>query len=165
APKPLTSGRGDLERLALRSRNDATREGGFAALVRADGNAQRAWDLASASPQGRIDLIRAAAQTGDAAQFAVLYPKLVAQLTSALTTATPQTLPPVSGRYVRITFPGSERTLRLTEVQIFSGGSNIAAKGAASQSSYVAGATVGGQAEKGNDGKTDAEPKAAPTRS
>ena len=58
-PKTLSSARGDLERLALRSRNDATRQGGFAALVRTDGAAERAWDLASASPQGRIDLIRA----------------------------------------------------------------------------------------------------------
>ena len=162
-PKTLSSARGDLERLALRSRNDATRQGGFAALVRADGAAERAWDLASASPQGRIDLIRAVPQTGDAPMFAGLYPKLVAQLTSALSTPSPQTLPPVSGRYVRITFPGRERTLRLAEVQVISGGGNVAAKGAASQSSYVAGATVGGQAEKAIDGNTDAEPKAAST--
>src|SRR4029453_18915105 len=136
APKTLTSARGDLERLALRSRNEATRQGGFAALVRADGNAQRAWDLASASPQGRIDLISAAAQTGDTALFAVLYPKLVAQLTSALTTSTPKTLPPVSGRYVRITFPGRERTLRLAEVQVFSGGGNVPPRGAGSPPLY-----------------------------
>src|SRR4029453_188544 len=128
-----------------------------------DGAAERAWDLASAWPQGRVDLIRAVPQTGDAPMFAGLSPKLVAQLTSALSAPAAQTLPPVSGRYVRITFPGRERTLRLAEVQVISGGGNVAAKGAASQSSYVAGATVGGQAEKAIDGNTDAEPTAAST--
>ena len=161
--KALSSARADLERLALRSRNDVTRQGGFAALVRADGSSQRAWDLAGASPQSRVDLMRAAAQSSDASVFGDLYPNLVSQLSGAQSAAARQTLPPVSGRYVRITFPGRERTLRLTEVQVFSGGTNVAAKGAASQSSYVAGATVGGQAERAIDGNTDAEQKAAST--
>ncbi len=161
--KALSSARADLERLARRSRNDTIRQGGFAALVRADGGAQRAWDLAAVSPQSRIDLIRGVAQTNDASLFASLYPNLVAQLSGAPKESSRQTLPPVTGRYVRITFPGRERTLRLTEVQVFSGGQNVATKGTATQSSYVAGATIGGQAERAIDGGTDAEAKAAST--
>jgi azurin len=161
--KSLSSARVDLERLALRSRNDATRQGGFAALVRADGSAQRAWELTASSAPSRIDLIRALTGSSDASLFAALYPNLVAQLTATPTDATRQSVPAVSGRYVRITFPGRERTLRLAEVQVFSGGENIAMKGAASQSSYVAGATIGGQAERAIDGSTDAEPKAGST--
>jgi azurin len=159
----LSSARADLERLALRSRNEATRQGAFAALVRADGGAQRAWDLAGASPQGRVDLMRAAAQSSDASLFGGLYPNLVAQLTAAQGAAARPMPQPVSGRYLRITFPGRERTLRLAEVQVFSGAANVAPKGVASQSSYVAGATVGGQAEKAIDGNTDAEQKTAST--
>jgi azurin len=161
-PSALSSARSDLERVALRSRNEAARQGGFAALVRADGGSSRAWDLAGASPQSRVDLMRAAAQSSDASLFSGLYPHLVAQLTGNQSTPR-HTLQPISGRYVRITFPGRERTLRLAEVQVFSGGANVAPKGAASQSSYVAGATVGGQAEKAIDGNTDAEQKAAST--
>jgi azurin len=162
-PKMLSGARTDLERLALRSRNDAARQGGFAALVRADGRAQPAWDLASASPRNRIDLFRAVARSSDPRLFADIYPQLVAQLNGALNDAPRQTLPPITGRYVRITFPGHERTLRLAEVQVFSGGKNVAPHGTASQSSYVAGATIGGQADRAIDGNTDAEPKVGST--
>jgi len=58
---------------------------------------------------------------------------------------------PPRGRYVRVTLPKAPTGLVLAEVQVFSGGQNIAPKGAASQSST----DFGGEARRANDGKTD----------
>ena len=56
-------------------------------------------------------------------------------------------------RYVRIELPGRERILQLAEVQVFSGGENIAMRGEAKQSSTYADAV----AAHAIDGRTDAE--------
>ena len=63
--------------------------------------------------------------------------------------------PPVSGRYVRIVLPGRDRSLSLAEVQVFSGSDNVAPKGAATQSSTVAGGAIGGHAPRANDGRLE----------
>jgi azurin/HEAT repeat protein len=155
----LAGARAELERLALGGRSDAVRQGAFAGLIRADGSSERAWQLASASPASRIDLLRGVSRLGDDKLLGELYPRITSQLSAAER----QVAPPVQGRYVRIVFPGPERTLRLAEVQIFSGGQNVARGGKASQSSIVAGGTTGGQPDRAIDGRTDAEPKAAST--
>lgn len=56
-----------------------------------------------------------------------------------------------AARYVRITIPGQAKILSLAEVQVFSGGNNIATTGAATQSST----DFGGPAEYAIDGNTD----------
>ena len=55
------------------------------------------------------------------------------------------------GRFVRVTLPGDGKFLHLAEVEVISGGRNIAPAGKASQSST----DYDGQAKFGNDGKTD----------
>ncbi|MEI6232924.1 MAG: DUF1553 domain-containing protein [Planctomycetota bacterium] len=55
------------------------------------------------------------------------------------------------GRFVRVELPGKAEHLMLAEVQVFSGGENVALKGVASQSST----DFGGEAKRANDGKTD----------
>ncbi len=62
----------------------------------------------------------------------------------------PVDLKPVMGRYVRIELPGDGRILSLAEVQVFSGGDNIARQGTARQSST----DHGGVAERAIDGNT-----------
>jgi azurin len=69
--------------------------------------------------------------------------------------------PPVLGRYVRLALLGRDQILRLAEVQVFSQGQNIAAKGTATQSSTVAGGTaIGGHASRAIDGRIDTAPAA-----
>ena len=57
------------------------------------------------------------------------------------------------GRFVRIEFPGTNRTLPLAEVQVFAGGENIAVRGQASQSSTAEGAA----AARAIDGQTSGD--------
>ncbi len=56
-------------------------------------------------------------------------------------------------RFVRIELPGKKEFLQLAEVQVFSGGVNVAPKGEAKQSSTYMDAV----AARANDGKTDGE--------
>jgi len=57
------------------------------------------------------------------------------------------------GRFVRIEIPGTQKILSLAEVQIFSSGTNLALKGAATQNST----DYGGPAKFAIDGNTDGE--------
>ena len=57
------------------------------------------------------------------------------------------------GRFLRIELPGKAMHLMLAEVQVFSGGDNIAPKGVASQISTE----YGGDAKRANDGNTDGD--------
>ena len=162
-PARLKPHRADLEGLIVQGKTAQTRQGGFAAVMRADGESSTAWNLAGAGPQRSLDLLRAIPRVSDERLATDVYPRVAAYIRDL--TARPaireRATPP--GRYLRIVFPGRERTLRLTEVQVLSGGENVATRGTASQSSYVAGANIGGQAPRAIDGNTDAEPNAAST--
>lgn len=57
------------------------------------------------------------------------------------------------GRFVRVSIPGENRLLHLAEVEVFSGGGNVARAGEASQSSTG----YGGDAGRANDGMTDGD--------
>jgi len=67
---------------------------------------------------------------------------------SALWAGAAETL---SGRYVHVTIPGPKQTLSLAEVQVFSGGENVALKRPAVQTTT----SHGGLAARAVDGKTD----------
>jgi hypothetical protein len=60
---------------------------------------------------------------------------------------------PPQGRFVRIELPGAGKLLQLAEVEVFSGGANVAPKGKATQKSTFADAG----AARANDGRTDPE--------
>jgi plastocyanin len=66
-----------------------------------------------------------------------------------------QTAGSVTGRYVRLVRPGRAQVLSVTEVQVMSGGQNVARVGKASQSSTVAGGATGGHAFRAIDGGVD----------
>jgi len=59
----------------------------------------------------------------------------------------------LKGRFVRVTNVGGNVFLHLAEVQVFSGGQNVAPKGKARQSTTA----FGGPAKYGNDGNTNGE--------
>jgi predicted DNA-binding antitoxin AbrB/MazE fold protein len=59
----------------------------------------------------------------------------------------------LKGRFVRVTNVGGNVFLHLAEVQVFSGGQNVASKGNARQSTTA----FGGPAKYGNDGNTNGE--------
>ncbi|MEZ5299647.1 MAG: DUF1549 domain-containing protein [Verrucomicrobiales bacterium] len=61
--------------------------------------------------------------------------------------------PAPRGRFVRVELPGKEKPLHLAEVEVFSGGENVARGGKASQSST----DFGGPAERAIDGNTDGD--------
>ncbi len=63
------------------------------------------------------------------------------------------TAKPISGRFVRLELPGSQRFLHVAEVQVMSGGANLALKGKASQSSTA----FDGPANLAIDGNTNGE--------
>jgi putative heme-binding domain-containing protein len=83
---------------------------------------------------------------------AALYPKVKALLGGLPPelAKTVETGKLVSGRYVRIELPGKQRTLTLAEVQVMSGGTNVALRGKASQSNTA----HGGGASRAIDGNT-----------
>ena len=60
---------------------------------------------------------------------------------------------PMVGKYVRISIPGEKKILSLAEVEVMSGGENVALAGAATQSSVGA----GGVPERAVDGNSDGE--------
>jgi hypothetical protein len=60
---------------------------------------------------------------------------------------------PVAGRFVRVELPGDGKILSLAEVQVFSGGANVARAGKARQSST----DFGGEAARAIDGNTDGD--------
>jgi hypothetical protein len=71
---------------------------------------------------------------------------------AALTLAAPDAKAP-EARIVRIQLPGKQRFLHLAEVQVYSGGQNLAVKGKAKQSST----DFGGDARRAIDGNTDGD--------
>jgi len=60
---------------------------------------------------------------------------------------------PRRGRFVRVEIPGKDKILHLAEVEVFSGGANVATKGTATQSSLGS----GGDAKRAIDGNTDGD--------
>ena len=156
SPDQLAPERSAVERLAREARTETVREGAFATLMRIDGSAIPAWQLSSASPRLRIDLLRGAAKLSGGASIKGLHESLLDLLRSASSgSAAAQVAAPVSGRYVRLVRPGRAQVLSVTEVQVMNGGQNIARTGTATQSSVVAGGATGGHAFRAIDGGVD----------
>ncbi len=142
-----------LQQLAATARKPITRQIAYATLIEAGQSLDQLWSEASQSPAQFGDLVAAMALVDDADVKTVLAPR-VAGLFEELpppVTAAIENQPATAGRYVRIELPGEQRTLTLAEVQIFSGGRNLAPAGTASQSTVA----HGGGPEKAIDGDTN----------
>ena len=128
------------------------RQAAWAALAVADGSFDTVWTAASRSPAILTDLLNGIPVLNDADFRAKAMPKvkpLLGEMLASLVAAA-KASPGGEGRFVRIELP-RRGTLTLAEVQVFSGGQNIATKGSAKQSST----SNGGEASHAIDGRTD----------
>ncbi|HEX3134655.1 MAG TPA: GDSL-type esterase/lipase family protein, partial [Planctomycetota bacterium] len=148
----LVKGRDTLGWLTKAGQLTEARQAGIAALMIADGAIDTQWNAAGNEPLALIDRLNAVAMIPDVKLRAAAAPKILpllgawpADLGAALGKAKG-----AAGRYVRIQLP-RKATLTLAEVEVFSGGVNIAGRGKANQSSTA----YGGDARRAIDGKTD----------
>ena len=121
-PAELPAARPVLEALATSAKSDTLRRLAYAGLVAADGSPQPAWALAQKSPARVADFAAAISAIRDPNQRAAAYPIAREILSRPLDPAKKV----VTGRYVRLELPGNKRTLTLAEVEVLSGGQNIA---------------------------------------
>lgn len=146
----LLSIREELVKMAKSSRLPIVRQIGYVALIAADGSIDPAWEMAGQSANSLVDLVNGMPLIPDPSIGARLYAKVAPLLDG---------LPPnlassagaskgTFGRFVRIELPGNGRTLTLAEVEVLSGGVNLARSGKATQSDT----SHGGDASKAIDG-------------
>ncbi len=86
----LRDARAQLEQLALRANEDTVRQGAFAALLRADGNPDKAWSLATRSARAFADMMDGVSLIRDANQRNALFARIKTVLqdpSSALATS------------------------------------------------------------------------------
>jgi putative heme-binding domain-containing protein len=137
-----------LEAMATGGKAPVLRQLAFLALIGADGDAEKAWQLASKSAASLRDLLLAVPVVPDAGAKNALYEKI-----EPLVSGLPEELGGTGsrgtfGRYVRIEIP-RRATLTLAEVEVLSEGRNVARSGKASQSATA----HGGDASRAIDGK------------
>jgi putative heme-binding domain-containing protein len=140
--------RADLEKLAADAKTPVTRQLGYVALIAADGDVDRAWELATKSVTALQDLVHAMPLIRDPAQRASLFPKVEPLLDGLPKNLAAKADNIVTGRYVRVELPGRNKTLTLAEVEVYSDGQNVARRGKAKQSSTA----NGGVASRAIDG-------------
>ncbi|MDR3635276.1 MAG: GDSL-type esterase/lipase family protein [Isosphaeraceae bacterium] len=145
----LAKVRADLEKMATSARLPVTRQLGFVALIAADDSVEKAWQLGTRTTRALVDLLNAMPLIRDPALRAELYPKVepLLQGLPASLAGSPESKG-VHGRYVRVELPGKQRTLTLAEVEVISGGRNVAPLGKASQKNTA----FGGDAKHAIDG-------------
>ncbi len=144
----LATQRAQIETLASGAKLDPIREGAFVALTRIDAPLDAAWNLASGSEQGMVDLLTGLQRTSQPALSAVLVPRLMSLIEETGSAGGEVSSP--RGRYVRIEKPGCCETLSLAEVEVLDGRTNLAPTGQARQKSSAS----GGEAQRAIDGNT-----------
>jgi putative heme-binding domain-containing protein len=147
----LAGARQEIEALAAAARQPILRHMALATLVDLDRSADPAWTLATRSISSLDDLLHAVPWISDPGLRASLYPRiepLLRELPANLASPT-SNQPGAVGRYVRIELP-RRGTLTLAEVEVYSGGRNIARSGKASQKNTA----HGGDAARGIDGNS-----------
>jgi putative heme-binding domain-containing protein len=149
----LAPARIELEKLATAARQPILRQIGFVSLVNVDKSPDQAWELAARTAAGLRDFVDAMPLVADASLRASLYSRiepLLSGLPPGLATGGAPTSRPA--RYVRIELSG-RGTLTLAEVEVISGGRNVARAGSATQKNTA----HGGDAAKGIDGNKSGE--------
>jgi len=151
-PEDLKKLSTQLKNLAERGASLATRQAGWAGLALADDSFDAVWKTASTSTGALTDLLGGIAALNDPAFRTRAYP-LVKPLLLGLPSqfeALASKANEAAGRFVRVELP-RRGTLTLAEVQVFSGGQNIAPTGKATQSST----SNNGDASRAIDGGTN----------
>ncbi|HTH49692.1 MAG TPA: PVC-type heme-binding CxxCH protein [Candidatus Limnocylindria bacterium] len=152
SPADLKAVRPHLVTLAGLGGSSEVRQAAWASLALADGSFDTVWAEAAKSPLALTELLNGIPLLNDADFRAKAYAKvkpLLGDLPADLVAAA-KAKPGGQGRFVRIELPRNG-TLTLAEVQVSSGGQNIASQGKASQSST----SNGGVAARAIDGRTD----------
>ncbi len=153
SPAELATARTELEKFATGARQDVLRQIGFVALMNVDQSAEPAWKLANQSVRSLGDFVACMPLVADASVRASLYERiapLVVGLPESLAASGPKGSP--AGRFVRIELPRTG-TLTLAEVEVASGGRNVARAGHASQRNTA----NGGAAGRAIDGNTSGQ--------
>ncbi|HEX5443723.1 MAG TPA: HEAT repeat domain-containing protein, partial [Pirellulales bacterium] len=151
-PAELTKLRGELEKLATAARQPVIRQVAFSALIAIDRSVDRAWQLGMQSAAALYDLVSAVPLVSDPALRAELYSKIEPLVRELPAPLAGEKSKGTQGRYVRIELP-RKGTLTLAEVEVYSGGQNVARGGRASQKNTV----HGGDAKRAIDGKTNGD--------
>ncbi|HEX3725414.1 MAG TPA: discoidin domain-containing protein, partial [Pirellulales bacterium] len=153
SPAELASARAKLEKFATSAEQSTLREIGLASLVAIDNSADQAWQLATRSTASLLDMVDAMPLVADAGLRAGLYDRIEPLLNGLPgSLATNDRTPSTMGRFVRIELP-RKGTLTLAEVEVTSGGHNVARAGKASQTNT----SNGGSAERAIDGNTSGQ--------
>ncbi|REK11160.1 MAG: dehydrogenase [Planctomycetota bacterium] len=146
----LAGARVRLEKLATAAKQPVLRQIGYVSLMNVDKSPDKAWELAGESIGSLRDFVMAMPLVADGSLRASLYERivpLVDGLPAELASRAPES---VDGRYVRIELPKRRGTLTLAEVEVESGGQNVARSGKASQKNTA----HGGDASRAIDGNT-----------
>lgn len=152
-PSELSGSRSQFEAWTRSAKRVMTRQIGHAALVAADQSVDPAWKVASQSPGTLKEFLDSISIITDVSRRASLYDKvepLLHGLPDNLVEAAEKEKGTMA-RYIRIGLPGPGRVLTLAEVEVLSGGQNVARQGKAKQSST----DFGGVAKRAIDGNKD----------
>ena len=146
----LQSARPQILDLANHGQFASLRQSAWASLAIADGGFDKAWAEASRKPSALVELVSGIPQILDPDLRTRAAAKVKPLIRKAPAGFQDPDAAPSSGRYLRIELP-RVGTLSLAEVQIMSGGKNVARSGRARQSSTA----HGGRADRAIDGNTD----------
>ncbi|MFM9960416.1 MAG: PVC-type heme-binding CxxCH protein, partial [Planctomycetaceae bacterium] len=145
----LTTARAELEKLATSAKQPILRQIGYVSLINVDNDVDAAWKLATTDAKRLVDFVNAMPLISDASVRATLYDRVEPLLKELPESLRGPNSKGINGRIVRIEIPG-KATLTLAEVEVYSGGENVARKGRASQKNTA----HGGDASKAIDGNT-----------
>ena len=150
SPADLKASRPSIQKLASASGSEIVRQSAVAALITADGSMTAAWEGSKNSPQALTVFLNALPLVPDANLRGGAFNVVKSLLTKLPESIASSDQSGSTGRYVRIALP-RKGTLSIAEVQILSGGKNIAGSGKATQQST----SNAGNADLAIDGKTD----------
>lgn len=143
----LTTARAELEKLATSAKQPIFRQIGYVSLINVDDNVDAAWKLATTDAKRLVDFVNAMPLISDALVRATLYDRVAPLLTELPEPLRTKGAKGTQGRFIRVELPG-KGTLTLAEVEVMSGGENVARRGRASQKNTGA----GGDASRAIDG-------------
>lgn len=145
--------RAELAKIVQSKASTAIRKPAWAALVAADGNFDTVWPEAAKNTTSLTELLEGIPMILNAELRAVAYDKVMPLVQTAPQTGEQASRSP-TGKFVRIEL-GAAGVLTLAEVQVFSGGKNIALGGKASQVNT----DNNGEASRAIDGRTNGDYK------
>lgn len=148
----LTTARAELEKLATSAKQPIFRQIGYVSLINVDDSVDKAWKLATTDAKRLIDFVNAMPLISDPGVRAALYDRVAPLLTELPEPLRGPKSKGTQGRFVRVELPG-KGTLTLAEVEVMSGGENVARRGRASQKNTA----HGGDAARAIDGNKAGE--------